>query len=68
MLDIFLNFARLYFLQDIDWIGYELIEAGFFGRTMGLCVTLLTVLNNHDRTVHMAKSLPVLPPPYSLAP
>ena len=36
MLDIFLNFARLYFLQDIDRIGYELIEAGFFGQTMEL--------------------------------
>ena len=36
MLDIFLNFASLYFLQDIDQIGYELIEAGFFCRTMEL--------------------------------
>ena len=36
MLDIFLDFASLYFLQDIDRIGYELIEAGFFGRTMEL--------------------------------
>ena len=36
MLDIVLNFASLYFLQDIDQIGYELIEAGFFCRTMEL--------------------------------
>merc|ERR1719506_3096234 len=36
LLDIFINFASLFFLQDIDKIGYELIEAGFFGRTMEL--------------------------------
>ena len=36
LLNIFINFASLFFLQDIDRIGYELIEAGFFGRTMEL--------------------------------
>ena len=34
LLSIFLNFASLHFLQEIDICGYELIEKGFFGRTM----------------------------------
>ena len=69
MLDIFLNFARLYFLQDIDRIGYELIEAGFLVRPWNCGVTLLTVLlNYHDGTVPMAKSFLVSSPPYSLVP
>ena len=36
LLALFTNFASLFFLQDIDTIGYALIEAGFFGRTMEL--------------------------------
>merc|ERR1719491_1452459 len=34
ILNIFLNFAALHFLQDIDDVIYNLVEKGFFGDTV----------------------------------
>ena len=34
ILDVFLNFAALHFLQDIDDVFYALVEKGFFGDDM----------------------------------
>mmetsp|Transcript_22432 Transcript_22432/g.52945 ORF Transcript_22432/g.52945 Transcript_22432/m.52945 type:complete len:115 (-) Transcript_22432:1737-2081(-) len=34
VLSVFLNFAALHFLQDIDDVFYALIEKGFFGDDM----------------------------------
>jgi len=34
VLDVFLNFAALHFLQDIDDVFYALVEKGFFGDDM----------------------------------
>ena len=40
ILNVFLNFAALHFLQYIDNIFYELVEKGFFGDRMEYATTL----------------------------
>jgi hypothetical protein len=40
ILNVFLNFAALHFLQYIDNIFYELVDRGFFGDSMEYATTL----------------------------
>ncbi|OEU10928.1 hypothetical protein FRACYDRAFT_246803 [Fragilariopsis cylindrus CCMP1102] len=40
VLSVFLNFAALHFLQDIDDVFYKLVEKGFFGDSMEHMATI----------------------------
>ena len=45
VLDVFLNFAALHFLQDIDDVFYNLVQQGFFGDRLEHMATLCTQIS-----------------------
>ena len=50
ILDVFLNFAALHFLQDIDDVFYALVEKGFFGDDMEHMATVCKQISWPRRT------------------
>ena len=49
-LNVFTNFAALYFLQDIDDVFYRLVELGFFGDKMEHLSTICKSITFPRRT------------------
>ena len=53
-LDVFLNFAAILFIQELDGVGYESAHHGFFGSTLRKAAMLMQdvqVIQPHDEDI-----------------